>query len=175
MENVLRMKISLLGDGGVGKTTLLHREMSGEFKQKYIPTIGCEVYSIKFKTNHGLIICDVWDTAGQEKFSCLRNAYYTNSDAAILMFDVGSRISFKNVPNFKRDFSKMCPNAPIILVGNKVDILDRKVMPPNIKHSAKNWNMKYFDVSAKSCYQWDRPFFEAMKNHFNIPDLKRTC
>jgi GTP-binding nuclear protein Ran len=61
-------KLVLVGDGGVGKTTFVKRHLTGEFEKKYNATVGVEVHPLQFQTNRGLIIYNVWDTAGQEKF-----------------------------------------------------------------------------------------------------------
>src|SRR6266404_5900311 len=65
---------------------------------------------------------NVWDTAGQEKFGGLRDGYYIQGQCAIVMFDVTSRITYKNVPNWHRDLERVCENIPIVLCGNKVDV-----------------------------------------------------
>jgi len=84
-------KLVLVGDGGVGKTTLVKRHLTGEFEKKYIPTLGVEVHPLKFTTNCGVICFNVWDTAGQEKMGGLRDGYYIQGECAIIMFDVTSR------------------------------------------------------------------------------------
>ena len=124
MNDTLPMfKLILVGDGGVGKTTFVKRHLTGEFEKKYIATLGVEVHPLKFHTTRGLLIFNIWDTAGQEKFGGLRDGYYIQGQAAIIMFDVTSRITYKNVPNWHRDLVRVCDNIPIVLVGNKVDII----------------------------------------------------
>ena len=82
---------------------------------------------------------NVWDTAGQEKFGGLRDGYYIQGQCAIIMFDVTSRVTYKNVPNWHRDLVRVCENIPIVLTGNKVDIKDRKVKAKSIVfHRKKN-------------------------------------
>jgi GTP-binding nuclear protein Ran len=109
--------------------------LTGEFEKKYIATLGVEVqyvfspipdgcYGKKktnadialsdsplgFFTNFGELKFDVWDTAGQEKFGGLRDGYYINGQCGIIMFDVTSRITYKNVPNWHRTFCQPTPN-----------------------------------------------------------------
>ena len=124
---VPEFKLVLVGDGGVGKTTFVKRHITGEFERKYVATLGVEVRPLDFHTNHGVIRFNIWDTAGQEKFGGLRDGYYIQGECAIIMFDVTSRITYKHVPNWHRDLTRVCDNIPIVLVGNKVDIKDRKV------------------------------------------------
>ncbi|CAN0345427.1 unnamed protein product, partial [Ectocarpus sp. 13 AM-2016] len=83
-------------------------------------TLGVEVRPLPFHTNRGPIKFNVWDTAGQEKFGGLRDGYYIQGQCAIIMFDVTSRITYKNVPNWHRDLTRVCEHIPIVLCGNKV-------------------------------------------------------
>ncbi len=76
---------------------------------------------------------------------------------AIIMFDVTSRITYKNVPNWHRDLVRVCENIPIVLVGNKVDVKDRKVKAKAITFHRKK-NLQYYDISAKSNYNFEKPF-----------------
>ena len=108
-----------------------------------------------FSTQHGKIVFNVWDTAGQEKYAGLRDGYYIQADCAIIMFDVTSRISYKSVPNWHRDLVRVCENIPIVLVGNKVDVKDRKVKAKMINFHRKK-NLAYYDISAKSNYNFEK-------------------
>jgi len=89
---------------------------------QFVATLGVEVHPLTFSTNFGTICFNVWDTAGQEKFGGLRDGYYIQGQCGIIMFDVTSRITYKNVPNWHRDLERVCENIPIVLCGNKVDV-----------------------------------------------------
>ena len=80
-----------------------------------------------------------------------------NGKCAIIMFDVTSRITYKNVPNWHRDLVRVCENIPIVLCGNKVDIKERKVKAKSITFHRKK-NLQYYDISAKSNYNFEKPF-----------------
>ena len=99
----------------------------------------------------------IWDTAGQEKLGGLREGYYIGGNCAVIMFDVTSRITYKNVPKWHKDLTRICENIPIVLVGNKVDVKDRKVKARQITFHRKR-NLQYYDISAKSNYQYEKPF-----------------
>lgn len=75
MQEPPAVKLILVGDGAVGKTTLVKRHMTGEYEKSYVPTLGAEVYSLKFQTNYGPLLFNTWDTAGQEKLAGLRDGY----------------------------------------------------------------------------------------------------
>lgn len=140
-------------------------------------TLGVEVHPLTFSTNFGTICFNVWDTAGQEKFGGLRDGYYIQGQCGIIMFDVTSRITYKNVPNWHRDLERVCENIPIVLCGNKVDIKVRRI-PVSIMHTLvltdllyqerkvktgavtfhRKKNLQYFEISAKSNYNFEKPF-----------------
>ena len=92
-----------------------------------------------------------------QKFGGLRDGYYIQGQCAIIMFDVTSRITYKNVPNWHRDLTRVCENIPIVLTGNKVEIKDRKVKAKQITFHRKK-NLQYYDISAKSNYNFEKPF-----------------
>merc|ERR1711934_1211760 len=157
-QDMPSFKLVLVGDGGTGKTTFVKRHLTGEFEKKYVATLGVEVHAMPFDTNRGRLIFNVWDTAGQEKFGGLRDGYYIQGQCAIIMFDVTSRVTYKNVPNWHRDLTRVCENIPIVLCGNKVDVKDRKVKPKHILFHRKKPNIQYYDISAKSNYNFEKPF-----------------
>jgi len=163
-------KLILIGDGGTGKTTFVKRHLTGEFEKKYIPTLGVEVHPLTFHTNCGPIIFNCWDTAGQEKFGGLRDGYYIQGQAAIILFDVTSRMTYKNVPNWHRDVVRVCENIPIVLCGNKVDLKDRKVKAKQITFHRKR-NLQYYDISAKSNYNFEKPFLWLARKLVGEPNL----
>lgn len=145
-------KVVLVGDGGVGKTTFIKRHLTGEFEPKYLATLGVEVHPLGFNTTNGKIEFNVWDTAGQEKFGGLRDGYYINADACIVFGDVTSRVTFENMKQWVTDVKRVRPNCIFVYVGNKCDINNRRVT------GMKNMSITYFDISAKSNYQFEKPF-----------------
>lgn len=190
-QDIPTFKCVLVGDGGTGKTTFVKRHMTGEFEKKYVATLGVEVHPLVFHTNRGAIRFNVWvsfvlinfnnsvkyliillqDTAGQEKFGGLRDGYYIQGQCAIIMFDVTSRITYKNVPNWHRDLVRVCENIPIVLCGNKVDIKDRKVKAKSIVFHRKK-NLQYYDISAKSNYNFEKPFLWLARKLVGDPNLE---
>ena len=86
------------------------------------------------------------------------------------MFDDGSRITYKNVPKWFKDISRVCDNIPIVLVENKVDLADRKVKARQILFPRKH-GIQYYDISAKSNYQFEKPFVWLLKRLTNDPSL----
>ena len=111
----------------------------------------------EFTTNRGPIVFNVWDTAGQERFGGLRDGYYINGECAIIMFDVTSRITYKSVPTWHRDITRVCENIPIVLCANKVDMKDRKLKAKQINYHRKK-NLQYYEISAKANRNFEKPF-----------------
>jgi len=168
-SSVPKFKLILVGDGGVGKTTFVKRHKTGEFEKKYIATMGVEVSPLPFHTNLGQVVFNCWDTAGQEKFGGLRDGYYIGGQAAIIMFDVTARVTYKSVPHWHKDLVRVCENIPIVLVGNKVDCKDRKVKPKDITFHRKK-NLQYYDISAKSNYNFEKPFLYIIRKLTGDPN-----
>ena len=169
----MQAKLVLVGDGGVGKTTFVKRHQTGEFEKKYIPTLGVQVSQLSFQTTHGTLTYNIWDTAGQERFGGLREGYYLEANCAIIMFDVTSPTTYRNVPTWHRDLIRVCPSIPIVLVGNKIDVRDRKVQAKRVIFHKKN-NMRYFEISAKSNYHFELPFLSLARSLSGDPNLQFT-
>ena len=123
-----------------------------------------EVHPLVFYTNRGPICFNVWDTAGQEKFGGLRDGYYIQGQCGIIMFDVTSRVTYKNVPNWHRDLVRVCENIPIVLCGNKVDIKDRKVKAKAIVFHRKK-NLQVYVYSCDHVVKQRRGYFDLLIFH----------
>jgi GTP-binding nuclear protein Ran len=87
------------------------------------------------------------------------------------MFDVTSRVTYKHVPNWHRDLVRVCENIPIVLLGNKVDVKDRKVKAKMITFHRKK-NLAYYDISAKSNYNFEKPFIYLARKLTGFNDLQ---
>lgn len=150
----------------------MKRHYYGSFEKRYIPTIGVEVRRLKFDTNYGVWVLNCWDTAGQEKFGGLREGYYIDGDAAIIMFDVTARVTYRNVPTWHKDLTRVCSNnIPIVLCGNKVDVKDRQVKPREITFHRRN-QIQYYDISAKCNFNYELPFLYLIRRLIDRGDCE---
>lgn len=147
-------KIIIVGDGGVGKTSLIRRHLTGQFEEKYIATLGVEVHPLRFETNYGQICFNIWDCAGQEKFGGLRDGYYIQAHAAIVMYDVSQPETFKNIDNWIVNIRRVCPDIPIVVVGNKVDACGFG----GLRELVWDKQIQHYYVSSKSNYNYAEPF-----------------
>ena len=177
---VLTIKLALLGDGGVGKTTFVQRFRTSDFERRYRPTPCTEVSPLPFLTNRGRVVFNVWDTSGRVGYRCpaakpMQTAVAcADAQAAIIMFDVTSRITYLNVPSWHRDLCAMAPGVSAIgstvLVGNKVDVRERRVMAKQITFHRKK-NLQYYDISAKSYFNFEKPFLWIVRKLVGDPNL----
>ena len=121
METV---KLVIVGDGAVGKTTLLIRYTTNCMPGEYIPTIF-DNYTTNVLIDDHAVNLNLWDTAGQEDYDRLRPMAYPQTDVFLICYSIDSISSFRNV-NLKwvPEIRFYCPNAPIILVGTKTDLRD---------------------------------------------------
>lgn len=165
-------KCVIVGDGGVGKTTLVTKHLTGEFVQVYEPTLGVEVHPIVFNTTIGPIRINVWDTAGQEKYSGLREGYYVQADCAIVMFDLTSKLTYRDSKMWYDSVRNKCGNIPIIIVGSKVDINNHAVMNSDIEFDRER--DMYYNISSKSNYNFEKPFVALMKKLMNDNTIQLT-
>ena len=129
-------KIVLIGDGGVGKTTLVNILREKDFQDKYIATLGVEVYPI----TRGNKRYNLWDCAGSDKFKCLGDGYYIQAQGAIIMCDPSICESIKHVEKWSKNFKRVVGNdIPIVYVINKSEFLPEGFHDDRfIKISCKN-------------------------------------
>ncbi len=113
MDTQNEIKIVVVGDGGVGKTTFVKRLLGIPFDKRYIATLGAEVYS---RDNYIF-----WDLAGQEKFGGLRNSYYLGANIGIIMVDATSKITSNSIKNWYIDLTTSVQNIKIGIIINKID------------------------------------------------------
>lgn len=145
-------KILLLGDGAVGKTSLVQRFVHGKFQKAYLMTIGMEPYS-RYETVDGEKICySLWDIAGQERFAVMRNMFFRGAMGSLVTFDLTRRSTFENAQKWINDAKAVSPNQIFILVGNKNDLKDlRQVSAEEAREKAKEIGcVDYIETSAKT-------------------------
>lgn len=155
-------KVILVGGGGVGKTSFIKKHRTGEFEQKYNATMSVEVHPLKFHTNKGPVIFNIWDTADQEVFGGLRDGYYIKGQAAFLMFSLDSLVSYNNLTKWYGEVKKVCENIPMVVIGNKIDLVRPKTKVIVFDGKKK---LPVYCVSAKTNENYEKPFLHLAK-HF---------
>ena len=144
--------ICLLGEAGVGKTSLLTRFCDNSFKERYNNTIGVDFRVITLKCKNIISKIHIWDTAGQERFRSLALNYINNSQGFIFVYDITNRESFNNIENWVNlALEKNNKNICNFLVGNKTDKeAERKVSVKEGEILAKEKNFFFLETSAKT-------------------------
>jgi small GTP-binding protein len=121
-------KVVVIGNGSVGKTSLIEKFTQGTFQKEYIKTIGAQFSKFDAEISGDTIELLFWDIAGQDDFLFLRPSFYRDSRAAIIVYsleenDLGKR-SFKHVTDWHNDIKKYCGDIPIVIFANKVDLIE---------------------------------------------------
>ncbi len=147
----IQKKICLLGDFAVGKTSLVRRFIEGVFDDKYLSTIGARV-SRKVLTVHGVpLTLLVWDLAGEEKFARVMHSYYRGAAGAILVCDLTRAETFPSLKDYVQAFWGVNPRAPVVVVGNKVDLLEQRLISDaELAEVAAELNAFWLTSSAKT-------------------------
>jgi small GTP-binding protein len=145
------IKIVILGDEQVGKTSLLHRLIYDTFKTSYKATLGVDVLKKTFKDLN--IELSLWDFSGQQIFEKLRAAYYADCGGAALVFDVTRKESFDSIKTWQDEAKKNSghPNLTFILLANKCDLASSQtVSDETMEAFAQSNNIKLIKISAKT-------------------------
>ena len=156
----INIKLTIIGDSDVGKTTLIYRYTDNYFNEEISPTVGLDNKVKKLNIQGLQAKIQIWDTAGQEKYDSLTSQLYKNTDGIILVFDLTNNTSFISIKKYIEKIKKNCDHKiKKLLVGNKVDMKDGiKVNKKDIYDLCKNNCLKYNDVSAKENINVEKAF-----------------
>lgn len=159
------IKLLLIGDSGVGKSCLLLRFSDDSFTPSFITTIGIDFKIRTIELDGKRIKLQIWDTAGQERFRTITTAYYRGAMGILLVYDVTDDRSFNNIRNWIRNIDQhAAENVSRILIGNKCDLVDKKVIDSaRGKALADEYNMKFLETSAKNSLNVDEAFITLAK------------
>ena len=151
-----KFKVTVVGDGAVGKSSLIQKFTNGIFNKDYKKTIGAQFSAFDKKIEGDKIKLLFWDIAGQDDFNFLRPTFFKNSVAAIIVYtleenELGEE-SFKHIQNWDNDIKKYCGDIPVVIFGNKVDLIDEEQLDSSVIEKVieeKNY-LGYFITSAKT-------------------------
>ncbi|XP_015522532.1 ras-related protein Rab-7a [Neodiprion pinetum] len=164
------LKVIILGDSGVGKTSLMNQYVNKKFSNQYKATIGADFLTKEVMVDGRIVTMQIWDTAGQERFQSLGVAFYRGADCCVLVFDVAAPNTFKSLDSWRDEFliqaSPTDPdNFPFVVLGNKVDLETKAVAGKRAQQwcESKN-NIPYFETSAKEAINVEQAFQTIAKN-----------
>lgn len=143
-------KLLIIGDSGVGKSSLLLRFADNTFTGNYITTIGVDFKIRTVEIDGERVKLQIWDTAGQERFRTITSTYYRGTHGVIVVYDVTSGESFANVKRWLHEIDQNCEVVNRILVGNKNDTPESKVvLTEDAQRFADQMSIQLFETSAK--------------------------
>eukprot|EP01130_Rhizamoeba_saxonica_P000333 TRINITY_DN1030_c0_g2_i1.p1 TRINITY_DN1030_c0_g2~~TRINITY_DN1030_c0_g2_i1.p1 ORF type:complete len:210 (+),score=52.90 TRINITY_DN1030_c0_g2_i1:50-679(+) len=156
-------KIIVLGESGVGKTSLLVRYVDGKFSLQTKSTIGADFLSKQLEIDDQGVTLQIWDTAGQERFAGLGSTFYRGSDGAIFVFDVSRVKTFEELAQWKQSFliqvgQEGNDEFPMMIIANKIDRPDRVVTTQQIARFCEEQKMSFIECSAKDDFNVSKAF-----------------
>ena len=152
-ENNEVLKIVLIGEASVGKTSIIYQFIDKIFQEDLQSTIGGTFNSKSIKCNNNKTLnLEIWDTAGQERYRCVTKMFYKEADVAILVYDITSKSSFEELKNYwvEQVLEASPKNIMLVIVANKSDLIDNEqVDEEEARNYAKKVNADFFVISAK--------------------------
>jgi Ras-related protein Rap-2C len=172
-------KVVVLGSGGVGKSALTVKFVSGTFMEKYDPTIE-DFYRKEIEVDSAPSVLEILDTAGTEQFASMRDLYIKNGQGFVIVFSITSLQTFQDIKTMKDQIQRVKgqDRIPMILVGNKADLEVQREVPFQEGASlAIHWGCPYLETSAKSTQNVNELFIEIVRemNSTPIRESKGCC
>ena len=177
----LKLKLLLIGDTAVGKTSMILKYTDNKFPEAHIATIGVEYKTKSIYTDKYKITLNIWDTSGQERFKSITKSFFRNTNGVLFVYDIANYKSFSNVKNWMKD-SEMSGKFESILCGNKVDLENnREVEFDTLKEYGLKQKIPVIETSAKTGVGINEAFKliaeqiikgrsdEELKNEFGAP------
>ena len=119
-------KIVLVGDYGVGKSTSIHRFVEDKFRANYVPTLGVQITKKSFEIDEHSIDLMIWDVAGQDRYLMVRQRFYDGAQGILMLYDITRKSSLDNIKRWHKEVIKHTGSIPVILIGNKIDLEDKR-------------------------------------------------
>ena len=164
------MKIVILGDSGVGKTTILQQYLNGKVTGQSKPTIGADFSKKEILIDNTVVTLQIWDTAGQEKFQSLGYAFYRGADCCALVYDITNTQSFDSLARWRDGFIENAgpqdpQSFPFVCLGNKIDQEpERQVSTAKGQQWAReNNDMLFYETSAIDGTSVEEAFIEMAR------------
>uniref|UniRef100_A0AC34RND3 Ras-related protein Rab-18 n=1 Tax=Panagrolaimus sp. JU765 TaxID=591449 RepID=A0AC34RND3_9BILA len=167
------LKILIVGESGVGKSSLMLRFVDDTFDPEQSATIGVDFRVTTVNIDNQLVKLAIWDTAGQERFRTLTPSYYRGGQGIICVYDVSNRASFDRLGHWIAELDTYCTKSDAVkmLVGNKIDVEDRVVSREEGLQFAKKHRMLFIEASAKTREGVQFAFEELIEKILQTPGL----
>ena len=169
-------KVVLLGESGVGKTSIISQFTNSEFKDDFETSTGGTFSSKSFTYNDDKILkFEIWDTAGQERYRALTKMFYKETNAVILVYDITRKKSFEELQNYwVEQIKEFAPeNIIIAVVANKSDLSENEEVEEEVaRNYAQDLNALFCTTSAKSSFGINDLFLQIAKRHTGAENIK---
>ena len=150
-KTLLTLKLLIIGDSRVGKTSLLLNYVEKIFPEAHISTLGVEYKEKEIIKDNYIIRLQIWDTAGEERFRSITKSIYRNANGILFVCDITNRESFKNIKNWIKDADNVDKDIKGIIIGNKIDLDNERVVSvEDLEEIGKKYNMPFIEASAKT-------------------------
>ena len=165
MAMEIKKKFLLLGDGAVGKTSLVKRFVLDEFDDRYITTIGAKVTKkeipFKLKGNPVVLSMMLWDVLGQQGYTRIQRATFSGADGALLVCDVTRKGTLDSLDTYWLPLlEEVAGRVPVVVLANKADISRREITPEHLFEVAERYNTNFFFTSAKTGMNVNLAFYK---------------
>jgi Ras-related protein Rab-7A len=173
------LKIVILGESGVGKTSLMHQFVNNVFTTQYKATIGVDILSRTIDVDKRAVTLQIWDTAGQERFRSLSVSYFRGADCCVLVFDVTAANSFRKLGEWHDVFliqagPRQPNNFPFVVIGNKVDLENREVTERRaLQWCASIGDVPYFETSARNALNVEQAFQSVARQALRLDSSRQ--
>ena len=146
-----RFKLLILGDSGVGKSSVMLRFAENKFSTAHLPTIGLDFKEKSVSVGADRVKLQIWDTAGQERFKTITSTFYKGAAGIIVGYDCTREESFNNVQRWMEQISEHTTEPVVtVLIGTKYDQLEQVVSTERGEALAQQLGVRFFDTSAKT-------------------------
>lgn len=178
MSDPQKLSILSLGDGAVGKSSIIRRWVQQDYEQNYVPTIE-ELFSKTVKIDGKMYVIEITDTAGQEEFNQIKYRYMENSEGFLFVFSITDKKSFDEIEPLYKDVLKAKSDSDFysIIVGNKYDLKDQvESIPDDVPTKLANkLGLKYFNTSALTMLNIEDAFNELIRGVIKVKNSGGCC
>lgn len=149
MTTVPVLKVLIVGNGNVGKTSLVRRYCEGKFIDSRVTTIGVDFQTQVVRLPEGEVKLSIWDLAGQQRFAVMRPGFYKGGRSAAMVYDVTDPATLTDLARWREELASVVPTTPIVVVGNKIDLPRVQPVEP-ARAYAESIKAEYLETSAAS-------------------------